>query len=192
MERNKAEGLASAPRAALARHALRFVEPFFDTRKEAHEFLKRCGAGCMALSGILFCMGTACTAAAYGIGYSTPSTPWAFAAYAGFGAVGTVLPYYLLSGMAKAEVAGPAAWETRDYEARRESLIRAGALHPEAQSLISDIEGLLPGCAFQVDSLVRDGSASARFLRVHWTGPSKARESRVVFGWNGMSVLNPS
>ena len=94
--------------------------------------------------------------------------------------------------MVKISVIGPAAWKARDYEENKMMLPHGDALHPGARSLISGICELLPASAFEIDRLTQDGFVSTQLLRVYWISPAGARESRVVFGWNGMLVLEPS
>lgn len=192
VEEQKAESLARAPRATLA---WRLLRPVIGSRSslEAYRMLDR-----LSFIGPFFFLFAFIWGFMFGIAmYVNGSVPMpVIAALAGtamgIGALGLVLSYRYLAGYISIDLTGPAAWRTFDYEAHKETPLHEGALHPEAQSLISDIAELLPSSAFEVDSLTQDGSVSHQFLRVHWVSPAGARESEVVLGWNGQRILEPS
>ena len=192
VERQKAESLARAPRATLA---CRLLQPLIGSRSssEAYKMLDT-----LFFIGPFFFLFVFMWGLMSGIGlYVNGSIPMlAITALAGtatgIGALGLAFSCRYLAGYVSIDLTGPAVWKTCRCEAHKETPLHGNTLHPHAHSLISDIAELLPGSAFEVDSLTQDGSVSHRFLRVRWASPAGARESEIVLGWNGHRILEPS
>lgn len=192
VEKHKAEGLANAPRATLAWYLLRPVTVFFKNGKEAGFALEAFGSFSMLGFLILTVAGIVCAIAIHLLGYATPTASWITGATVGIGALGTAALYCLLSGTVRVGIIGPASWKTYDLETYKRARLSGGDIHPDAHKLISTIAALFPAATFEVDILEQDMVVLDPLLRVNWINPLGIRESEVVFGWNGIFVLEPS